>query len=126
MSVKRYIKKIVSESPFAIYNAIETLDSQRLDYLLKNTLTKNISGDAYFFMIDSQDDIAIEHRIACARILLKYYSEPIHNSCTINEIKRIEKKKNMDRINILLLCVKHKGYYNSMNSDICEIIYTFL
>lgn len=126
MTTKRYIKKICKESPFAIYNAIETLDSRRLDYLLKHTLTKNISGDAYFFMIDSQDDISLEYKLECARILLKYYNEPIHNSCSINEIKRIEKKQNLDRINILLLCVRYKGKYDCINSDVCEIIYSFL
>jgi hypothetical protein len=120
------VKLLKKQSPFAIYNAIETLDVQRLDFLLKHCQIKNISGDAYFFMIDSHEEHPLKERIACVRVLLKYYKEPIHNSCTINEIKKIEKKKNINRVYSLLLCIKQKGRYDCMNSDVCEIICAFL
>jgi len=113
-----------------LYRALERMDIKMMQEVFQTdkSLLKN-SGNSFFFLLDSMDYKPLSKRVACAKVLLKYYKEPLHDSETINEIKRIEKEKNIKRVNELMLCLKHsdeKGKYNCVNSDICEIIYKFL
>ncbi len=119
-----------SHATMWLYKALERLDIKMMEEVFQadKDLLKN-SGNTFFFLLDSMDHKPLSKRVACAKVLLKYYKEPLHDSETINEIKRIEKEKNIKRVNDLMLCLKNsgdKGKYECMNIDICELIYKFL
>lgn len=114
------------DNKFYVYDAIKTLDCDMIDYILSNTTEKNNCGEVYFYMIDSYENITMDDKVNCFKIILKYFPRPKQAFDTIIEIDNRINEENKSRLYTLYLVALKKGKYHCLNMDIIQIIKEFL
>ncbi len=119
--------------PFDVYRSIESLDYYSLERLLSSG-NRNVTGEAYWFMIDSiyeRSSHLYKDCIKVAKVLLKFYQRPqtfdikLLKQYDINKERKKEKIR-VKTLNELALCLNRNDNGKNINRDIFSVIKEFL
>lgn len=119
--------------PFDIYRSIESLDYYKLERLL-STKHKNVTGEAYWFMVDSvyeRSSHLYKDCIKVAKVLLKFYQRPQTLDSKLLKQYDINKEKKREEIrvktlNTLALCLNRQECGKQINRDIFSVVKQYL
>ena len=126
-----FSKKRISH--FNIYKSIELLDYESLEKLLVNR-HKNVTGEAYWFMVDSiyeNSNHLYKDCIKVAKVLLKFYQRPQTFDSKLLKQYDMDKERKKEEIRVktlneLALCLNRNDNGKNINRDIFSVIKEFL